>query len=388
MVARACGSVVLVVACSGPAGGDEGETTSETTATSAADTGDAPTGGPTSCRFPTFTRAEAWLRTTDEGNCDAGLAAMFGGDCENLHWLGLMGDPTVLYEGGRFRMWYSGGRRVGAEMWQVGIVEAGSADGLLWADPKDLAEDVVPVLDAGTPGLDEYGIETAAVLRDPGGGYRMYFTGDRSAAPASLHVIGMATSPDGTTWTKRDAPVLTATLAWEQPFDAGGFAVGGVLEPSVIVEDGVWRMWYQGFGHEGDAPAYARFGHATSPDGVVWTKRDEPVFRGQGLEFDAFGVGHTNVVKDPVDGYHLFYVGISADELLRLGHAWSADGLVWQPNPGNPVLSGEPGEWDAGLVGGPSALIVDGALRVYYMGTPLSDFSRPVHFAVTNAACE
>lgn len=111
------------------------------------------------------------------------------------------------------------------------------------------------------------------------------------------------------------------------------------------------------------------------------------MFRGQGLGFDEFGVGHTNVVKDPVDGYHLFYVGISADEVLRLGHAWSADGLTWEPNPNNPVIAGEVGAWDEGLVGGPSAVVVDGALRVYYMGTPRSDFSQAVHFALTTADC-
>ncbi len=375
-------AVVLGAGCSAPTdegGGTEAGTTSSAT--------DAPTGGAVSCRFPTFARAETWLRTTDEGNCDKALAMTYGGDCENFHWLGLMGDPWVLVEEDRLRMWYSGGRRVGESEWELGIVEASSQDGVLWTDPKDLAMDVVPVLSGGTPGLDEFGTETVSVVRDPGGGYRMYYTGDRGEAPASLHVIGMATSPDGTVWTKHEAPVLTATLPWEQPFDAGGFMVGGVLEPSVIHEDGVWRMWYQGFGHEGEDPAYARFGHATSTDGVVWTKREEPVFRGQGLGFDEFGVGHTNVVKDPVDGYHLFYVGISADEVLRLGHAWSADGLTWEPNPNNPVIAGEVGAWDEGLVGGPSAVIVDGALRVYYMGTPRSDFSQAVHFALTTADC-
>lgn len=94
------------------------------------------------------------------------------------------------------------------------------------------------------------------------------------------------------------------------------------------------------------------------------------------------------MIADPVEGYHLFYVGIAGDETLRMGHAWSADGLAWEPNPNNPIFSGVPGEWDAGLVGGPSAVFVDGELRLYYMGTPKPDFSLPVRFAMTTGRCQ
>lgn len=344
-------------------------------------------GGAAPCHFPTFERASTWLRTTDEGNCDAAAAARFGGDCENFHWLGLMGDPFVLHDEGGYRMWYSAGRRVGDSNWTVGIAAATSADGMLWNDQKDLTQDVVPVIEGGTVGLDEFGTETNAVVRAPDGSYRMYYTGDRGNTPSSVHVIGMASSDDGVAWTKRETPVLTATLPWEQAFDAGGFEVGGVLEPSVIIEDGVWRLWYQAFGHEADEIAFARFGYAESSDGITWEKHPEPIFRGEGAMFDAVGVGHTNVVADPAGGYHLFYVGIGLDEFLRMGHAWSEDGLDWEPNPNNPIIVGAAGEWDEGLVGGPSAVFVDGVLRLYYMGTPAPDFLQTVHFAMSEGRC-
>ncbi len=381
----------LALACSGPSATTETETgpasTSIAASTGAAtDTAD-PTGGAAACRFPTFARAETWLKTTDDGNCDHVLADMFGGDCENFHWLGLLGDPWLVREDGVYRMWFTAGNRIGDSVWEAAITEASSADGILWNDPKDLNTDIVPVLRPGTPGLDEAGTETISVVKGPDGVYRMYYTGDRLAAPSAVHVIGLATSSDGKVWTKHPTPVLEATLPWEQSFDAGGFMVGGVLEPSVLVEGDTWRLWYTAFGHEGDAVAYARIGYAESADGVTWTKHPEPVFLGQGVDFDLAGVSHTHVIKDPTDGYHLFYVGIGLDEDLRLGHAWSADGLAWEPNPANPIIEGVAGEWDARLVGGPSALFVDGALRLYYMGTPEPDFSEPVHFAMTQGTC-
>ena len=285
-------------------------------------------------------------------------------------------------------MWYTGGFRIGPEEWQATITEATSDDGILWRDPKNLETDVVPVLQPGTPGIDEEGVETISVLQASDGEYRMYYAGARAVTPNVSYVIGLATSSDGKTWTKRPAPVLSPTLPWEAAFDAGGFEVGGVLEPSVSREGERWRMWYTAFGKEDDGPSYSRMGYAESSDGLAWEKNPEPIFRSSGQSFDAIGVSHTHVIADPVEGYHLFYVGIAGDETLRMGHAWSADGLAWEPNPNNPIVSGVPGEWDAGLVGGPSAVFVDGELRLYYMGTPKPDFSLPVRFAMTTGRCQ
>ena len=106
-----------------------------------------------------------------------------------------------------------------------------------------------------------------------------------------------------------------------------------MLEPSVLYEDGRWRMWYVGFGHDPEDPddvSYSRIGYAESTDGVTWAKRPEPVLVGGGDGFESLGVSHPNVVADPRGGYHLFYVGIGADEELRMGHAYSTDGIVWE----------------------------------------------------------
>ena len=80
---------MLGAGCSAPV--DESGGTS--TGTSSSTTTDAPTGGVTSCRFPTFARAETWLRTTDEGNCDGAAAQMFGVPGHLIHVI-LGRDPS------------------------------------------------------------------------------------------------------------------------------------------------------------------------------------------------------------------------------------------------------------------------------------------------------
>ncbi len=341
------------------------------------------------CRFPRFERSGVPLTTADDGNCNAAPAAQYGADCTNFQWLGLMGDPSVLYDDGAFTMWFTAGERIGAldddPSWWPVIARSTSTDGESWSDPKDLERDVVAVLEGGTEGLDTVGIETVHVDPHPDGGLVAYFSGGLGESPDVKYVIGRATSDDGVLWDKATEPVLIADLPWEQPFDGGGFEIGGVLEPTVIHEDGRWRMWYVGFGREDGDVDYARIGYAESTDGITWTKRPEPVFVG-GDSFEALGVSHPDVVADPRGGYHMFYVGIGEDEQLRMGHAYSDDGITWERNPANPIIVGEPGEFDEGLVGGPSAVFVGDDLHLFYMGTTKPDFSESVRFLHTVAS--
>ena len=72
----------------------------------------------------------------------------------------------------------------------------------------------------------------------------------------------------GITWDKAPDPVMTPELPWEQTFDAGGFEIGGVLEPTVLYEDGRWRMWYVGFGRDG-AGGSARQSRVAGPEPVA-----------------------------------------------------------------------------------------------------------------------
>ncbi len=346
---------------------------------------------PTVCKFPKFKNHPDGfpLKTKDAGKCDKALAAEFGGDCANFHWLGLAFDPFIFFDSGKFRLWYTGGERVGEAEWLAGPVLAESADGVHWDDPKDLVKDTVLVLRPGTAGIDEQGIETVSVAKlVTGDALVMLYTGDRSPKPNSIHVIGRADSTDGKSWVKTPEPVLVASLPWEMPIPTGdGGSAGGVLEPSLLIEKDRWRLWYTAFGAVSGETRYARIGLAESADGRTWTKRPEPVFVGGGKPFEVNGVAHTQVTPDPVKGYHLFYAGIAADETLRIGQAYSEDGIVWEADPDNPVVDHTAGSWNDAIVGGPTATFVQNQLFLYYMGSKKADFSGESHFGLMTGSC-
>ena len=80
--------------------------------------------------------------------------------------------------------------------------------------------------------------------------------------------IGYATSADGLTWKRMsDKPVLAPERPWEKV---------AVMCPHVIWDEreGIFRMWYSG----GEQYEPNAIGYATSPDGLTWSRRANPVF--------------------------------------------------------------------------------------------------------------
>ena len=307
-------------------------------------------------------------------------------DGANFHPFGAIGDPFVMWDSGVYKMWFTGlAVKAGKEV--LGTAYSESPDGLVWTDTKSATKLIDLVLEPDPNGWDKYGIETVNVVRRPSDGkYMLYYTGNVMNAPHSYTHIGLALSDDGINWTKHPGPVLTDTLPWELPFTIGGVTAGGVLEPTVLIEGGLFKMWYVGFGiYQG---GWTAVGYATSTDGINWTKQPTPVMApGAPGSWDDAYASHVDVTADPLGGYHMFYAGgeSATGETMRIGYAHSDDGLVWIKSPLNPILEGSPGSWDAGMTGGPSALLVGGDLRLYYMGSTLPGFVAPQHFGITTA---
>lgn len=164
--------------------------------------------------------------------------------------------------------------------------------------------------------------------------------------------------------------------------NVGGANYGGVGEPSVVYDaaHGLYRMWYSGMGLANGNVGF-RMGYATSPDGVNWTPLSSPVLQPafDGV-WDDTVISHINVVQDPNGWYHLFYFGTSGAVYQQaqnmgavmipgqIGHATSVDGINWNKDT-NPVLTTQPGTWQAWTIGGPSALIQNGQLYLWYFGS-------------------
>ena len=90
--------------------------------------------------------------------------------------------------------------------WVIGHATAPAPEGPWTIDPE-------PIPEPGAAGAwDAGGLSWPSVVRSDAG-YLMFFTGRDGAGMTGA--IGLATSPDGVAWTKRDAPVLAAEADWE-----------------------------------------------------------------------------------------------------------------------------------------------------------------------------
>jgi len=216
-----------------------------------------------------------------------------------------------------------------------------------------------PVLAVGAgSSWDDDDVWGPTVLKE-GSRYMMWYTGADGANPSR---IGLATSTDGTTWMKEAAnPVLSPNEvdSWE----AKGLRVG-----SVIHDSGLFKMWYTGL----DSNGKGHTGYATSVDGVNWSKYEaNPVLNaGDPGSWEDESVSRSAVIKD-VNIYHLWYTGDDG-MTQRIGHATSTDGIHWTKDPANPVFDiGLPGGWDWLNVYGPSVVKVGANTKLWYSGQTL-----------------
>lgn len=228
------------------------------------------------------------------------------------HGRGNVYAPEIMLEGGVFRMWYGAQGRDGHDR----ICLAESADGATW-ERKGV------VLDRG----EANHVNDPSVVK-VGDTFFMYYT------RAGLDIrdeIALATSPDGVAWTPRGTVLA--------PGRGGAWDSLLVGRPSVLVEQGRFRMWYDGrkdlppgapAAGVPTSPASTRsVGYAESADGLVWTRpRDEPVFG-----HDAGGV---HVVRTHT-GLAMVWESPAGTHLAK-----SSDGLAWQDAGLLEGLSGNP----------------------------------------------
>jgi len=231
-------------------------------------------------------------------------------------------DLAVLQEENRYRMWFS---------WRpkksIALVE--SADGIHWSEPV-----IVLGPDETTGWEDELNRPVVVKKED---GYHMWYTGQVWKPDRS--VLGYATSPDGIHWTRQSKkPVLEPVEEWEKV---------AVMCPHVIwsSERGEFQMWYSG----GEQYEPNAIGYASSRNGLDWTKYEaNPIFgRELNHQWEQHKVTACQVIAYK-EGYAMFYIGFRDEDFAQIGLAWSKDGITgWKRLSLNPILSPEPGEWDA-----------------------------------------
>jgi hypothetical protein len=207
---------------------------------------------------------------------------------------------------------------------------------------------------------DSYGDASVAVTTctAPSG-----FVADDSDCDDQDDTLYLGNNPCPPTWS-----VDENTLA---AFDFGeGFAYAVWNDPTVLLEDGSYRMWLTA-GDPTIFPIAVSVYEATSSDGLTWNRNDTPLLEpGASGEWDDQRIETPSVTVDGDGTYHLYYSGCSAPcntGVYSIGHATSADGTVWTKDPHNPVIvtQPDPTRWGFYTAAEPAAAYDPGTGEIY-----------------------
>lgn len=212
-----------------------------------------------------------------------------------------------------------------------------------------------PVIPLGPPGaFDESGVTGGCLVTSDDTQY-LYYSGWRLPHDVPfVFFIGCAVSRDGESFEKvSPGPVLG-------PNRVDRFLTAS---PSILIESGVWRMWYvSGTGWTGKEPNYL-IRYAESTDGIAWRPTGR-VCIGYGYPGE-HAIARPHVVKDGAL-YRMWYS--HRGDAYRIGYAESSDGLEWRRLDDDAGIDVAGEGWDSEMVCYPWVGDVGGVRRMLYNG--------------------
>lgn len=140
---------------------------------------------------------------------------------------------------------------------------------------------------------------------------------------------------------ERSSRKMTWEVHKDNPCITFGQKIKNIIwnDPSVIKEDGRYRMWLSG--GTGVGINHVKIYQAISNDGLNWDIDPNPVLKpGSVGEWDDEKVETPSVIKVGFT-YHMYYSGFKSnddDGKYQIGHATSVDGLRWEKDSNNPVI--------------------------------------------------
>lgn len=193
------------------------------------------------------------------------------------------------------------------------------------------------------------------------GQFILFFEGNRySNAHGDQVEIGVATSPDGLTWTKYAGNPIVRRGAWG--VDAGDIYAFNVVYEADEPDPGKrWKAWYTG--HDGDGDGHGAYSivyaYAASFFGP-WTKRTTTTTRSRSTGYEGLSQvwrdgGNYVMLVDNWETTRETTVQMSSD-----GEHWFSLGTVFKPGPA--------GSWDHRHVYGPDVFWDGSKRRMLYYG--------------------
>jgi hypothetical protein len=261
--------------------------------------------------------------------------------------------PSGLWMGDRYRVYFSGRDEAGRG--HIGHFEMDPA-----APRETRALSREAVLGPGPLGaFDDSGATSSCSIRHGGRIYH-YYTGWSLGGTVPFHLaIGLAVSDDEGLSFRRVSPAPILGRTETDPYLTAS--------PCVLVEDGVWRMWYvSGTGwtrEEGRPKHYYHVRYAESSDGILWTSRGV-------VCIDYLHAGEHAIARPWVlrDGgrYRMWYS--YRGPAYRIGYAESPDGLTWQRKDAEAGIDVSAEGWDSEMIEYPCVFEGGGRLFMLYNG--------------------
>jgi beta-1,2-mannobiose phosphorylase / 1,2-beta-oligomannan phosphorylase len=178
--------------------------------------------------------------------------------------------------------------------------------------------------------------------------YKMWFSW------RTKHGIGYTESHNGYQWSM---PRIVLT---PDPAVTGQIEVN---RSSVLLRDGLYRLWYTGQSAE-----HSQIYCATSLDGLVWRRSSQPVLA-SALDWEKSAVMAPDVIwDDEKNEFRMYYSAGEQYEPDCIALATSADGLAWTKRE-QPILTADPNsQWEQAKVTGADVHKVDGWHYMFYIG--------------------
>jgi hypothetical protein len=216
---------------------------------------------------------------------------------------------------------------------------------------------VIPCGALGT--FDDRGATSSCVVEHVGRIYQYYTGWNLGVTVPFYYGIGLAISDDGGRHFRKisAAPVL------------GRSAVDPYLcaSPSILVEDGVWRMWYvsgvRWAIEAGNTKHYYHIKYAESRDGVEWRPTGKVC-----IDFnspDEYAIARPCVLREG-ECYRMWYC--HRGPKYRIGYAESRDGLDWVRMDEQVDMGKSASEWDSQELAYPFVFRRDDQLWMLYNG--------------------
>lgn len=261
-------------------------------------------------------------------------------------------DPSVMKEGNTYIMWLSGGTGLGVN--HVRIYRAASTDGITWAIDASVLLGPDPTITVSGSGLlpDISGTYTMADEFDVYNGRPKFKHATQEwhlwydDADSAYFISNSPGDKASTSWINSSSSnTVNATYPVDGIYDPASGATGSAVatsdwdsektETPMVVKDnsGTYHMYYSGF-KTGDGPGRYQTGHATSSDGITWTKdAGNPVlsYHEDIYNWGFYQAAEPGVVYDPLTGtFYLYYTtskyrgtGYSSDMSFMQGIALS-----------------------------------------------------------------